>query len=359
MHLELAKLIKTSSGVCCFFFSSPPPLLGQGCVPFEKKMADTPLGSPPLRRLPDLASTAQGSPLPAALPPVPKATALVLLPKASSSELKLLPPIPKSPPISRGAPTLSGISLAAIAQEVAKRKEERGVGLLRRLSIDKNWRVQIEKDVDRLLSSRSPVTVEAHVSITGLRDEGKLGYSYDYLGVFPVLVDTLGREYFFAGVAKEFYVRIPRGYTRRQNKTAYTTEESTFIQLPSQMEALILHAIRPPFFPLRYLNTVKEVDGVVTLPTSPPAGAPAIYAIVSDVHSEMEASSHITLSGIEDPQDVINTITAARAAYSRDVREFIVAICQDLSSKSVLDVSEYLQHVWAPTAREWVKLGRK
>lgn len=274
--------------------------------------------------------------------------------------MKLLPSTPKPPSVPKGAPLPHGISLAVISQEVANREEQRGVGLLRRLSIDAGWRARIESDVNRLLSSRSPVTVDAHTSILGLRSEGRLGYAYDDLGVFPAFVDALGREYFFVGNGTEFYVRIPRGQTRRQNETAYTAKEGApFTQLPTEREELVLQALRPPFFPLRYVPATRNVDVNAAAAATTLAIVSPVYATVSSVRSEIEASCHVTLRVNEDPQRLVNTIAAVRAAYSRDVQDFVVAVCRDLPPQVVLEVSEYLQRVWASKAREWVKYGKK
>ena len=327
-------------------------------------MADTPFGTP-FSRLPGVPSTAQGSPLarpaftvapphaPQPQVPVPKE---LRLPSIEAPELRL-PAIPKSPPLSRSSVSLKGVTLSSISQiMVDVTKEERGVGLLRRLSMDANHRVIVERELDSLFRSRNPIANDAYISIVGLRDEGKLGYAYDDLGVFPAFRDQHGREYFPASSFGEFYVRIPRGVTRNQYASAYTSKSVPITQMPQVKERLILQPLRIPFVPLRYVPNLTDVEGLSDVALQDQLSL-IVQATVSYVLSELEATCHISISA--DFSGAYTSISSSRSNYNKALSDFVITICRNLRSKEVLDLSEYLQHVWAPKARDWAKYAKK
>lgn len=345
----------------------------------------TAAGSPFRRLPPELlappASTPGGSSQallpPAAAPDTPALSPVPLLPASASAPPRLpqigsgpvkLPPMPKSPPLLRTASSsgfsVPGISLRYISEAMKNIKERRGVGLVRRLSIDADVTRRLEEYFEAHHAYGGPAWLDVYTSVFGVKggaDGDEIGY--DYFGSFPMFVDQQGREYFLAKTTAEeaaqygassnvvMNVRIPRGLTRAEQASTHTQRELPITQFSEAGDLVLLHARIPPQLPVVFDPEKRDV-------TSPRSARQELYdqlpraepveARVVDLSPGYRSSYRAALRVPPERLELLHKLAHLKSIYSTEVVNFMLDIMQHLPPAQCLDVSEYLQHVWVP-----------
>jgi hypothetical protein len=264
-----------------------------------------------------------------------------------------------------------------------------GVGLLRRLSLYSSClqdiyyplRERMHGDWDVVLNKLFGTLVGDDFVGYGTRDVP----GHDRLGLFPMFMDGLGREFFEVttiykpGTLLEFTMRIPRHLTRRQHAEAFKyamTPPDQELRFPEVNEVLTLKPCGVPIFPFLWrangtdivniLHTdsnwkyVRRFQNVAQLEYQKKIYERSTHVRVVQVAFCREATCLVQIEPI-DPKEFHSLFLPIQIQRE----EFFTAIVElfknldphkgTYNAESVANFCNYMQGPWMDAAVEWVR----
>lgn len=252
-----------------------------------------------------------------------------------------------------------------------------GVGLLRRMSLQSFY---LRSIYNSLNGHSTPITYQDVMNRllgTRYRDEFA-GWGphpvpgHDQLGVFPMMVDREGREY-FSGMrydetrdpsppppTLDLMVRIPRTVTRKQNESMRPSPQVGF---PEPNDVLFLSPCAAPFFPFSW-DPIQS-DLVVSTPQNYAAGVEFYRAVPREIPTRVlstDDSRTSTCSVMVRPistRDLVMHLIKLDAIHQEwcvQVSDLFLAMGKSrVPAIEFIVMCEYLEKTWLPRMMNWVR----